>query len=343
MLRTWRQRFGIGLYEDAGAGGGGGGNAGAGAGGDGGAGGGAGNAGADGKGGAGGGGDAGSGGQGAGAGAGAGGAGGGAPQNPYQPNDWRYGLFPALSADEKAVKVLDKFKDLPTFVKSHAELEAFQGQSVRIPKADAKPEEWQAFYGKLGRPATPAEYKFERPQLPEGIRISPEAEEMILQTAHEAGLTHKQVEHFFKVTAKRAVAEAENALISRRNAETALNKEWGMEYNKRLALSKKAGELLGEDFVSLLKTTKLADGTLLGNHPGMAKALYGLGLMSQEAGWVVGEVDGITTADAAEKEMDKLMSDPAYRDASKPNHKEICEKVKKLAQLVYGTGKSVPT
>ena len=257
--------------------------------------------------------------------------------NPYQPNDWRHTLFPALSTDEKAVKALEKFKELPAAIKSLVELETYQGQSVRIPKDDAKPEEWQAFYGKLGRPASAAEYKFERPQLPEGVKLNPELEESILQMSYEAGLSGKQVEHFFKGAAKMAIAGAERQLVDRKKGEAALQKDWGMDYQKRLTLSNKAAEFLGPEFVELLKNTKLADGSALGNHPGMAKALYGLGLMSQEAGWVVAEVDGITTAEAAKAEAEKLMKDPAYFDSSKPGHKEIVEKVNKLMQLRFGT------
>ena len=44
-----------------------------------------------------------------------------------------------------------------------------------------------------------------------------------------------------------AIAEAERTLVSRRNAEAALNKEWGMEAGKRLAMAKKAAEVLGPD------------------------------------------------------------------------------------------------
>jgi hypothetical protein len=259
------------------------------------------------------------------------------PANPYKADDWRHGVFTSLASDEKAIKVLEKFKDQAAFVKSHAELESFQGTSVRIPKDDAKPEEWQAFYQKVGRPPSAAEYKFERPQLPEGVTLPKGMEEAILQTAYEAGLTNRQAEHFFKLTAKTAVAAAERSLLSRKASEAALNKEWGMEYDKRIGLAKKAAEVLGPEFSEMIKTTKLADGTILANHPGMAKALYGLGLMSQEAGWVVAEVDGITTADAAAAEVQKLMKDPAYYDSTKPNHKEIVEKVNRLQKLRFGT------
>ncbi len=328
---TWKQLLGIGTYDDAGAGGsgGGGGNpggaAGAGDSGDPGAGGpaGGGEGGKPGASGAGSGGDA-----GAGGGSGEQGAA-GAQTNPYQPNDWRHGLYPALSADEKALKVLEKFKDPTAFVKSHAELESFQGQSIRIPGKDAKPEDWTTFYGKLGRPPSPAEYQFERPQLPKDVTMDPGMESWLLNSAFEAGLNNKQVERLFSNAARLTVAEAESTLAERRRAEAELVKEWGMEYEPRLALAKKALETAGPD------TAKVLHESGLGNHPAILKAFYALGGMLQESGYVVANVEGITTKEAAAAEVKKLMTDPAYMDSTKPNHKEIVEKVNKLQQLRF--------
>ncbi len=332
---SWKQAYGIGLYEEAGAGGAGGGGAGS-----------AGGAGASGEAGGGQGGAPGSGGQGSGGNAGAGGDGGGqgAPGgspppagavNPYQPNDWRHGLFPALSADEKAVKALEKFKEPAAAIKSLVELESYQGQSVRMPKDDAKPEEWTAFYQKLGRPPSVAEYNFERLAMPQGVSVDPEMESALLNTAFEAGLNNRQAKALWDSVARSEIRFQEQSVAEVRKARAELNKEWGVEFDKRFALSKKAAEFLGEDFTTLLNTTKLPDGTLLGNHPKMARALYGLGLASQEAGWVVAEVDGISTKEAAAAEVQKLMKNPAYTDKTKPEHEETVAKVNRLQQLRF--------
>lgn len=255
--------------------------------------------------------------------------------NPYPPTDWRHSVFPGISGDEKALKVLDKFKDQAAFVKSHAELESFQGTSVRIPKDDAKPEEWTAFFGKLGRPASPREYKFERPKLPEGISIDPEVESMILNAAFEAGNSGKQVEAFMKVAANQAVAAHERARSDRAKAQVALQGKWGDQYDKRVALAKSAISYHPPEIVEAFNSLKLADGTLLGNHPVIMELLYSDGYVKQESGYIVAEVDGIRTADAAAAEVKKLMSDPAYFDKSKPEHAEIVAKVNKLQQLRF--------
>ena len=330
---TLKQLLGIGLYEDAGAGGTGGGNAGAAAGA-----GGSGDAGASGQANSGAGGDKGAGGKGSGGNAGEGGGSGGQgdsggsaqpPANPYQPNDWRHGLFPSFAADEKALKALEKFKEPSAAIKSLVELESYQGQSVRIPKADAKPEDWTAFYGKLGRPASPSEYKFERPQMPSDVKMDPGMESWLLESCFEAGCNDKQVERIFQNAARLTVQEHETTIAERRRAEAALVKEWGMEYEPRLALAKKALETAGSD------TAKVLAESGLGNHPAILKAFYALGGMLQEAGFVVASVDGITTAEAAGAEVRKLMADPAYLESSNPKHAEIVEKVNKLQQLRF--------
>jgi hypothetical protein len=244
-------------------------------------------------------------------------------------------VFPGISGDEKALKVLDKFKDQAAFVKSHAELESFQGSSVRIPKDDAKPEEWTTFFGKLGRPASPMEYKFERPALPEGMSMDPEIESFLLNSSFEAGLNGKQAQTIFQGAAKLAVAHEEKTRADRGKAQVALKAKWGMEYDRRIALAKSAINFHPPDVIEAFNGLKLADGTLLGNHPVVLELLYADGLAKQEAGWMVGEVDGITTADAAKVEVEKLMKNPAYFDKSKPDHAEIVAKVNKLQQLRF--------
>jgi hypothetical protein len=244
-------------------------------------------------------------------------------------------VFPSLAGDEKALKVLDKFKEQTAFVKSHAELESFQGSSVRIPKDDAKPEEWTAYYGKLGRPASPQEYKFERPKLPEGVSMDPEVESFLLNSAFEAGANNRQAQVLFQNAAKMAIAEHERVLADRGKAQVVLKGKWGMEYDRRVALAKSAVNFHPPDVIEAFNSLKLADGSLLGNHPVILELLYADGLAKQEAGWMVGEVDGITTADAAKVEVQKLMANPAYFDKSKPEHAEIVAKVNKLQQLRF--------
>jgi hypothetical protein len=244
-------------------------------------------------------------------------------------------VFPGISGDEKALKVLDKFKDQAAFVKSHAELESFQGTSVRIPKDDAKPEEWTAYYAKLGRPASPMEYKFERPKLPEGVSIDPELESFLLESAFESGASNRQAQVLFNNAAKVTVAAHERVMADRGKAQVALKAKWGMEFDRRVALAKSAINFHPPEVIDAFNTLKLADGSLLGNHPVILELLYADGLAKQEAGWMVGEVDGITTADAAAAEVKKLMANPAYFDKAKPEHQEIVAKVNRLQQLRF--------
>lgn len=262
----------------------------------------------------------------------------GPASNPFAPTDWRHGVATSLAGDEKALNVLKKFKEPAAFVKSHVEMEAYQGQSVRIPGPDAKPEELAKFYGKLGRPASPAEYDFERPQLPKGVEINPAMESAILETAHRAGLNGQQTKQFFDLAAGLAVADAERSAADMRAARAELAKDWGMEYEKREALAVKAAALAGPAFSEFLDKTVLPDGTKLGNHPEILRAYYALGLMMQETGHIVAEVNGITTAAAAAKEVERLMKHEAYMNPQHPEHMSTVDMVNRLQQLRYGVG-----
>src|SRR2546425_12460091 len=73
--------------------------------------------------------------------------------------DWRTGLDPVLAKDPSLATI----KDIPSLAKLAVEGQKMVGGSIRLPKADAKPEEaekaWGDIYGKLGRPDTPDKYE----------------------------------------------------------------------------------------------------------------------------------------------------------------------------------------
>lgn len=65
---------------------------------------------------------------------------------------------------------------------------------VRVPGADARPEDWAAFHKAIGVPDNPEGYGLKAPEkLPEGITHDAEMEKAFLGRARELGLTAKQV------------------------------------------------------------------------------------------------------------------------------------------------------
>src|SRR5256885_6120890 len=86
------------------------------------------------------------------------------------PSDWRS----ALPDDLRTEPTLASFKDVSTLAKSFVDTKRMVGDSIRLPKSDASPEEWGKLYDKLGRPAAPDKYEL---QTPDGVPVD---EDMLL-------------------------------------------------------------------------------------------------------------------------------------------------------------------
>lgn len=113
------------------------------------------------------------------------------------------------------------------------------GRAIVPPKDDASPEEWQAFYGKLGRPETPDGYKL---PVPEGD--SGEFAKTAAAWMHEAGLNSKQAEALagkwneFQ-TAQLQAAEAEFAQRAAVDVQD-LQRAWGEKFEANAELARRA-------------------------------------------------------------------------------------------------------
>lgn len=113
------------------------------------------------------------------------------------------------------------------------------GRALVPPKEDASPEEWQAFYGKLGRPDAADGYKL---PVPEG-----DTGEFAKQAAawfHEAGLTTKQAE---ALAAKwneysTGMMDSQSAQFEQQAALDlqTLQKEWGPQFEANSELARRA-------------------------------------------------------------------------------------------------------
>lgn len=117
------------------------------------------------------------------------------------------------------------------------------GRTLVLPKDDAKPEEWDQVYSKLGRPATPKEYP-----LPPELKDDPVAQAFAEQ-AHKAGYSAKQFEGALQFVASKAQelqAHEEAQREQKRAADVeALRGEWGGEYEVRSEAARRAIRELG--------------------------------------------------------------------------------------------------
>ncbi len=113
------------------------------------------------------------------------------------------------------------------------------GRGVVIPKADATPEEWGAFYSRLGRPEKPEAYKL---AIPEGS--SPEFAAAAASKFHELGLTEKQAESLGNWWNEQAggIMEGQTAAFEQQAAIDMqdLRKEWGQQFEANAEMARRA-------------------------------------------------------------------------------------------------------
>lgn len=73
------------------------------------------------------------------------------------------------------------------------------GEKVALPIGKLDNEEtWGNLFDKLGRPKTPDGYKFEKPELPEGLPYDENIEKSFKAVCHQAGILPKQADALYK-------------------------------------------------------------------------------------------------------------------------------------------------
>jgi hypothetical protein len=139
------------------------------------------------------------------------------------------------------------------------------GKSITPPGKDAKPEDWDRFYSRLGRPKVAEDYSFDPV---EGFEAEPSFMGKLKATFHSAGMTPAQAKHVFGLLAEESTAS--QATFRERNAqqvaaaETALRQEWGTSYENNVALAVRyADEVGGKDAVKRLEELGVASDPLI--------------------------------------------------------------------------------
>lgn len=230
-------------------------------------------------------------------------------------------------------------KDLGGLAKSYVHAQRMVGMDkVAIPGKDAKPEDWRAFYSRLGAPEAPDKYEF--PQYEpktEGFTIDPEMQTQFAQQAHELGLSKAQAAKLFDWYAQSSDGIAQQALENdmrfQQEAKTQLAKEWGNAYDQNVNFARAAAkEYGGEELINVLEETRLGD------HPVILKALAKIGralaedpMHTSQSGQNFEMAPAEAQAKIAEKKGDKEFM-AAYTDQSHPRHKYAVEEMSRLYQ-----------
>lgn len=199
--------------------------------------------------------------------------------------------FDGLSEGNRKIaeaKGWTKPESLDRVFTSYAELERQQGESLRVPAADAPKEDWDRFHARLPetmRPVTSSEkVEYRRPDgLPENFAYSDELANASKAWAVEAGASPKiaQAYHdkFVGYMAEQAKAQQTALARSVETTHDDLVKDWGPTnsdgFRQRLEVANRAMKKLGLVNAYKAKGILLPDGAL--TDPQIAKAFHAIG------------------------------------------------------------------
>lgn len=181
-----------------------------------------------------------------------------------------------LSADLQGHKGLTQFATISDLGKAYVDLEGKSKNAVAVPGEGATEQQVRDFYTKLGCPAKPEDYKFERPTLPDGMEYDAESEKFFRELAHKEGVSGKALNALYaaynaqQVKAFQQMQEAADK--AKADAATSLKAEWGDGFKTKMVLAERAVLRFGGDALK----TELNE-SALGNHPALAKALAAIG------------------------------------------------------------------
>lgn len=205
------------------------------------------------------------------------------------------------------------------------------GRTVVLPKDDATPAEWSDFYGKLGRPGTPDDYK-----LPVPAGADPAFAKVASAKFHELGLPAKSAQALAtwwneQAAASQAAADAkEQEALGQEHA--ALAKDWGNEAPMRRELAKRAATQLGLDEAAIDALEKV------GGYSKTMKALAKMGdLMREHGAEGLGEMGSFgMTPEGAKARRTQLMADKDWRAKAMVNNSAEWAELQKLDKLIAG-------
>lgn len=240
-------------------------------------------------------------------------------------------LIPESYKEEKS---LQNFSNMDDFVKSYLHSQKLVGaDKIPVPNKMATDEDWKAVYDRLGRPETPDGYKY---NLPKETKLEEKTLKAFSEEAHKLGLLPKQAEgiinYYNSIAEQSEQAATVNEEAARAEAEVELRKEYGPAYDLKIAQARNlATNTFGPDF---LRNTKLADGSVLGNHPQVVRAFADLASKISEDGIVQGEAASAMTVKEIDGEIESLTQPgSAYWDKTHINHRKAVGEVQRLYEL----------
>jgi len=238
----------------------------------------------------------------------------------------------AADLQPKIKAVLDKYSTKADAVRALAAADvkiSEQGElikgMVKVPGKDAKPEEVAAFRKAIGVPESPDKYEIERPKDFQPTELDTAFEKMTREIAHANNITPDQLKALVKLDQQRAEMVQQHldeaAKQAKRASEDELRLHFGVKrFDPMIEMVERFWEKQilphfgdDKDSAASLMRTQLADGRVLGAHPGFIKALAQLAMQFEDSGaFVDGEPMSGEAISSKITELKKLVGTDAY-------------------------------
>ena len=232
-----------------------------------------------------------------------------------------------------------KGKPLGEVLKSLHDAQSYAIGAIKLPSDKDRPEDREKkladIYTKLGRPADPAGYKHQLPELPGGRQWQEEHVGQFNTVAHQLGLNQAQAQGLLNFYGELVGKSVPNERELLQTAEQELKDAWGVHYDRNVALADRGYKKLLELTFSDEEREQAArlDQEMLQSqflkNPRMAKVMATIGKMFTEDKLITGE-DAPNDNEALEAKIREEMNKPEYMNGDHPLHKDAVNKVYKL-------------
>ena len=174
----------------------------------------------------------------------------GDPSPPLPATKWFDGFDDATKnyITQRGLADKDPLAAFQETAKAHLEAQAYIGvpkeQLLKLPKADAPPEEWDAVYERLGYSKDPNAYKFEGLKFEDGTEVEDGFKDFLRQQAADLKLSPAAATRFaeaqLKFLAGADAAESATTTAEATRALEALRNNWGPNYEANKVIADRA-------------------------------------------------------------------------------------------------------
>lgn len=235
---------------------------------------------------------------------------------------------------------LSPIKDVENLARSYVNAQRLIGADKIPMPSNPTDEDLDRIYSRLGRPETPDAYGIS----PDGNVITEERAAEYADIAHKLRLTPEQasgvLEYYRSAVQNDTAAINSSNEQAREQAVSALQAEWGDQYDARIEAAQRAVDKFDAGGVMELQ---LADGSVLGNHPEIIKAFASIAdfrasVTSEDTISENASAMGMTPQQA-QAEIDAIMNDKSHAYWDRKNvvgRQQAIERMQQLMSMVHG-------